>query len=1442
MKKKKILLGLAMAAAAVFSLSACGDDTPATDTPSGDKPQETTKYTVTFNTNGGSTVNPQSIEQGKKVTKPADPTKTATDTVTYTFAGWFKDAALTQAFNFDTDTINAATTLYAKWTETAKGGQQTEEKISLKYKDGDYTVKVDSEFVLGSELQPVAKNGFTFEGWYTEAELQNKVTDSSTLTDGQTLYAKYTVQEGYEAVDFQLLANDLEQGSLSADLPAGIFTIKKGAEIRNRIKTWTNPYNNEEKIESWTKSVKNGPIEFTAPGNGVLTMYLQNGSSSAATKKVQVTPSEGEAQLIEFSGANAIAPYAGGSPVVAINVDVTAGVTYTIERGDGGTIDWYQLDIQCVAEISAENGFAIASEGTVDFLEGEAFDASKIKLNATYENGKILPIDMTSTDVVIDSSAYDATTPGTYAISVKYKNYDAQTINVTVYDVQNIELGFNATYKGANNTAGNSPYINGKVKTVYALYDTLKTDYLSVIVNATSADGTKTFSKIVDSNITTNTIDFTTAGTKNVVVTFTTNGQEFNDEYNITVIDTEAYMDENENYVVTVDKNFTGVDGTVDGEHGNTFKTIAAALEFLGSDRVTTTSQKILYIGAGIYKEKLEITVPNLTIIGAGACTATVAGDTENYDAAELAAATVIEWDSLYGINDESGYSQVTDSTATVAVRDTAVYCTFKNITLSNYYNSQAAFNDRAEELVAAGLATKKVDAETGTVSYKFSEHRALALIVQSDKFKMENCSLLGFQDTVEFMTGRQYLKNCYISGTTDFIFGTNNTTYFDTCTIHTIKNADSDGGYITAFKGCNKGADDAVLYGAIFNYCTFEADSTVAEAKTAIGRPWGAYAAVMVMNSTIGKHVSKAASTGVSQGERYVAMNAKATDATVKFTEFNNEGDGSITATQAGVTLLDATAAADYANFEKVFFKNNGKVKYDDGQEYWDPTSTTVVIDNRIYYTFNNTKNATGTSYVLEDFELKKTDETKTKTVEGITFDATNGNITKRTTASNQDLVLQAGGAIKLTVEANTAVTVSGYYSVSIDINGTKTKSTVFTKFFDTATEVVITGVDGTSYLTQIAVKPNATAPEAATLTGITVSGAKDVFDVNDAFETTGLVVVASYSDDSYAIIPATDYQVDSTDVNMASSGTYDVVVTYGGKSDSYSILVGADLTITSTIGTSFKGTNYSTYYNVIPTAQTFDATSSPVVLNNMTYNNVKSNNTASNWAAFYNGGSITFDVNTSSTLRLAFYNASSLTNTTVTYTPLSSTDSVTLTTTDTVSAEGAVCSYAIPGAGHVTVSFSGSGYLGMIQVDTAISQDTAVVFHSNSLSGFTGTTVNWANNKVAGTQDRITVVGTNLTNSGYLEFKNDDAVSFLLNIDTTQYAAKVTISAYYDKTVNVSVGETALTLTKDETNSSNNNYIYTTMVESNGVVTIASTTDQNYLNYITITLIAKN
>ena len=65
--------------------------------------------TVTFETDGGSSVATQTIFAGAKATQPANPTKAGS-----AFIGWFSDAELTTPFNFNNE-VNANTTIYAKW-------------------------------------------------------------------------------------------------------------------------------------------------------------------------------------------------------------------------------------------------------------------------------------------------------------------------------------------------------------------------------------------------------------------------------------------------------------------------------------------------------------------------------------------------------------------------------------------------------------------------------------------------------------------------------------------------------------------------------------------------------------------------------------------------------------------------------------------------------------------------------------------------------------------------------------------------------------------------------------------------------------------------------------------------------------------------------------------------------------------------------------------------------------------------------------------------------------------------------------------------------------------------------------------------------------------------------------------------------------------------------
>jgi uncharacterized repeat protein (TIGR02543 family) len=75
---------------------------------------QTPTYTITFDSQGGSIIAPQTVTEGEKATQPTAPTRTS-----YTFGGWDKEAACTNAWSFANETVTGNVTLYAKWTVSA---------------------------------------------------------------------------------------------------------------------------------------------------------------------------------------------------------------------------------------------------------------------------------------------------------------------------------------------------------------------------------------------------------------------------------------------------------------------------------------------------------------------------------------------------------------------------------------------------------------------------------------------------------------------------------------------------------------------------------------------------------------------------------------------------------------------------------------------------------------------------------------------------------------------------------------------------------------------------------------------------------------------------------------------------------------------------------------------------------------------------------------------------------------------------------------------------------------------------------------------------------------------------------------------------------------------------------------------------------------------------
>ena len=73
---------------------------------------EANTYTVTFDTDGGSTISSQTVAYGNKATKPTNPTKTG-----YTFDNWYTDDTYATTFDFDNTVITSDITIYAKFDE-----------------------------------------------------------------------------------------------------------------------------------------------------------------------------------------------------------------------------------------------------------------------------------------------------------------------------------------------------------------------------------------------------------------------------------------------------------------------------------------------------------------------------------------------------------------------------------------------------------------------------------------------------------------------------------------------------------------------------------------------------------------------------------------------------------------------------------------------------------------------------------------------------------------------------------------------------------------------------------------------------------------------------------------------------------------------------------------------------------------------------------------------------------------------------------------------------------------------------------------------------------------------------------------------------------------------------------------------------------------------------
>ena len=182
---------------------------------------------------------------------------------------------------------------------------------------------------------------------------------------------------------------------------------------------------------------------------------------------------------------------------------------------------------------------------------------------------------------------------------------------------------------------------------------------------------------------------------------------------------------------------------------------------------------------------------------------------------------------------------------------------------------------------------------------------QAVAVHVDGDRAVFRRCRLLGNQDTLltANQESRQYYEECYIEGTTDFIFGPA-TAWFESCRIHSKKNS-----YITAASTVKDHK-----YGYIFNRCTLTAAEGIT--KVYLGRPWRSYAATVFISCELGSHILPAGWHNWDNAEN---------EKTTRYAEYHSTGPGASPATRVAWSRQLSRREAKEYTVVNVFARHDG-------------------------------------------------------------------------------------------------------------------------------------------------------------------------------------------------------------------------------------------------------------------------------------------------------------------------------------------------------------------------------------------------------------------------------------------------------------------------------------------------------------------------------------
>ncbi len=182
--------------------------------------------TVTFK-NGDAVIETKEVKNGSKAE-----ILNAPELDEKVFVGWFKDEALTESFDFDTEILEN-TTIFAKYVEKTY-------KVTYSTSKGETPEDVVEVNALPETLPVLEATGYAFDGWYLEDTFATKAVASTEITEDTTLYAKW-IKKDFEfmsASENKVFADDFTETQVKPQseykaLDKGVYNlnIKEGLDV-----------------------------------------------------------------------------------------------------------------------------------------------------------------------------------------------------------------------------------------------------------------------------------------------------------------------------------------------------------------------------------------------------------------------------------------------------------------------------------------------------------------------------------------------------------------------------------------------------------------------------------------------------------------------------------------------------------------------------------------------------------------------------------------------------------------------------------------------------------------------------------------------------------------------------------------------------------------------------------------------------------------------------------------------------------------------------------------------------------------------------------------------------------------------------------------------------------------------------------------------------------